>query len=151
MPIVRLILLILHFLLALGGTLFAVLSGVMTAENQFPALFIGISWSNIFVELLIWGLYGYMVKSGNYSIMTKFDTSRPFNKNIINLMAYKIINSTVICCLAVTIVTIPSLFVAEDSAAATAVIVGMIALYTVWTTWICIVAVKYQRLSRVML
>jgi hypothetical protein len=151
MRIVRIILLILHFLLALGGTLFALLSGVITADNDFAALFVGLSWCNIFMVLLIWGLYAYMVRSGDYSIMTKFDTSRPFNKNIINLMAYKIINSTVICCLAVTIVIIPSLFVSEDSAASVAVYVGMIALYAVWTVWICIVAIKYQRLSRVML
>jgi hypothetical protein len=119
----------------------------MTDENEFPALFIGLSWSNVFMVLIIWGLYAYMVRSGDYSLMNGFDTSRPFNRNIINLMAYKIINSTAICCLAVTIVVIPSLFVSEDSNAAVAVLVGMIALYLVWTVWIIIVAVKYQRLA----
>jgi hypothetical protein len=150
MRIVRIVLLILHFLLALGGTLYATLSGIITPENDLPNVFIAMSWLNVSMVLLIWGLYGHMVRSGNYSLMTKFDTSRPFNKNVINLMAYKTIDSTVICCLAVTIVTIPLLFVTEDSAAAKAVTVGMIALYAVWTVWICIVAAKYQRLSRMM-
>ncbi|MDR0903263.1 MAG: hypothetical protein LBM59_01365 [Ruminococcus sp.] len=137
-----------HLAAALGITVYGILCKLFTGETEAAIGAVIIAWMNISMMFLIWGFYRHIEKQEDYSWINGFDTGKPFNKDIINLMLEKIIDCTVISLTGWTVSVVPLLFIYDKTIGGLYLTFDCIAACAVWVPWLIIIAVKYQKLSR---
>jgi multisubunit Na+/H+ antiporter MnhB subunit len=141
----RRILSAIHLAAALGITVYGVYAGLFTSEHGAPIGALIIAWINISMMFLIWLVYQHIEKREDYGLINGFDTSKPFDKEIINLMLEKIIDCTVISLTGWTLSLLPLLFIADKAVGGIYIAIDCSAACLVWVPWLIIIAVKYQK------
>jgi hypothetical protein len=144
----RRILFLIHLAVAIGMTVYGIYFGLFTAENDNPLGAIIIAWTNVFMMVMFWVLFGYIRKSENYSLINGLDTSKPFDKEMINIMLEKLISCSVITLTAWTVSLIPMLFITEKAMSGIYLGIDCGAATLVWVPCLIAIAVKYQKAAR---
>jgi hypothetical protein len=144
----RRILFLIHLAAAIGMTVYGVVFGLFTAENDNPLGAIIIAWTNVFMMVMFWVLFGYIRKSENYSLINGIDTSKPFDKEMINIMLEKLISCSVISLTGWTVSLIPMLFITDKADSGIYLGIDCGAATLVWVPWLIAITVKYQKAAR---
>jgi hypothetical protein len=144
----RRILCLIHLACAIGITVYGAYFGLFSAKDDNPLGAVIIVWTNVFMMVMFWLLFGYIRKSENYSLINGIDTSKPFDKNMINLMLEKIINCTIISLTGWTLSLIPMLFITDEATSGIYLGIDCGAATLVWVPWLIAIAVKYQKAAR---